>query len=232
MSFRDMYNPFGLRIPSKLHPRQRFAVADTFQAPKVLLLDGYCTPAENQGATPQCAAYAAASFAENVLWRKRGFHKDIDPAPLYKYAKTIDGEPDGEGTYLECALKALLALGTFDKKTCAVKTFGSSWYGIGGASGLPEVKYAVHRYGACLAGFNITDEWFNPHNAVIRGDVHREFQGGHAVLVCGYDEHGVLIMNSWGADYGRDGKVFISNRAFEKQFMYGAVLTHVLDGLE
>ena len=67
---------------------------------------------------------------------------------------------------------------------------------------------------------------------VIKGGPGFEMQGGHAVLVCGYDEGGFLIMNSWGKSYGKDGKVYVSNRAFERQFMYGAVLTRVFDGAE
>ena len=113
-----------------------------------------------------------------------------------------------------------------------MKTFGNDFFGLGRASGLSDVKFAVHRYGCCLAGFNITDEWFSPRKAVVSGEPGREYQGGHAVQVCGYDPWGVLVMNSWGKGYGRDGKVYVSNRAFERQFMYGAVLTKVMDGLE
>lgn len=231
MNFRNMYNPNGLKIPTRLPSRSLLAADPSRVPPDELLLDGYCTPAEDQGATPRCAAYAASNFAESVLWRKTGRPTEVDPGPLYEYAKTIDGDPDGDGTYLECALKALVHFNRFPK-TCSVKTFGNDFFGFGRASGLSDVKFAVHRYGCCLAGFNITDEWFSPRKAVVSGEPGREYQGGHAVLVCGYDPWGVLVMNSWGKGYGRDGKVYVSNRAFERQFMYGAVLTKVMDGLE
>jgi hypothetical protein len=232
-SFRSRFNPCGLKIPPR-NPctrKRTLLCAKGFTAPPELLLDGYCTPAEDQGATPRCAAFAASNFAESVLWRVNGRPVSVDPAPLYAHAKTLDGDPDGEGTYLECALEALKAKGWFPRN-CQVRTFGNSFFGYGEASGLDEVKFAVHRYGCCVAGFNITDEWFSPKRAVVAGGPGHECQGGHAVLICGYDAGGVLVMNSWGAGYGRDGKVYVANRAFERQFMYGAVLTKVMDGLD
>lgn len=231
MNFRSMYNPDGLKVPVRLPAKTALRASARFEAPRELILDGYCTPVEDQGSKPWCAAYAATSFAENVLWRVNGWHKDVDPAPVYRNAKAIDGDPDGDGTYLECALKGLQAAGVFPE-TCRVRTFGSSWFGLGASDGVEETRYAVHRYGCCVAGFSITDEWFSPRGAVVRGGPGHSAEGGHAVLVCGYDQDGFLVMNSWGRSYGRDGKVFVSNRAFERQFMYGAVLTRVLDGIE
>ncbi len=224
--FAKMYNPRGLRIPER--PPKAKAVmkaAPSFRGPKELILTGYCTPAENQGSLPYCAAYAASSFAENVRWRRDGYHRDVDPVPLYRYAKTIDGDPDGDGTYLECALEALLAKGVFDRSVCSVKVVrGPLW---GACSGLDDLKYVVHRYGSCIAGFEIDSSWYSPRNGVVRGGGTTE--GGHAVTVAGYDGGGVLVLNSWGADYGRDGFVYVPNDVFGRQFLYAAVLTHCLD---
>lgn len=231
MSFREHFNPAGLKVPDAPAPtRSRLLASWGFRPPRELLLDGYCTPAEDQGSKPWCAAYAATSFGESVMWRKTGRPDQIDPGPVYAHAKSIDGDPDGDGTYLECALEGLKTV-TRALDGCDVRSFGNSRFGLGLGDGLLEVKFAVHRYGCCLAGFDITDEWFSPKDAVIRGTA-GEKAGGHAVLVCGYDENGVLIMNSWGRAYGRDGKVYVSNSAFERQFMYGATLTRAFDGLE
>lgn len=231
MNFRSMYNPDGLRVPSSAAGmRRRLKASSGFEAPPTLILDGYCTPVENQGATPQCAAYAASSFAESVRWRTTGRKEQIDPAALYARAKELDGD-NGPGTTIDHALQALIDAKVF-KKSCMIRLFGNSFFGFGQDLGLTEVKYAVHRYGCCVAGFSITTEWYDPKNAVVQGGPDFTCEGGHAVLVCGYDPTGVLVMNSWGPSYGRDGKVFISNRAFAKQFMYGAVLTKSLDGLE
>ena len=223
--YEKMFVPGALTVPEKLPKKNNFCAASTFQGPKELLLDGYCTPTENQGALPYCAAFAASSFAESVLWRKRGYHKDIDPVPLYKYAKTVDGDPDGDGTTLNAALSALTGKGYFDGKVCKVKTFGGRRYGNAGA--LNDLKYSIFKYGVCEIGLDITTQWYCPKGGVIQkgGDS----LGGHAILACGWDEGGILILNSWGANWGKGGFAYIPNSLFEEQFMYGATLTHVLD---
>lgn len=227
--YKARFNPNGLKIPKELKRSRLFSAARNFQAPKELILTGYCVPADDQGAKPWCAAYAAANYAENLLWRKRGFHVELDPAPLYQYAKTVDGNPSEDGTYLECTLQALLKYGHFDSTICKIKTVGGSVFGNGSA--LNDVKYAIHRYGVVMAGFNITDEWYNPAKGVVRGGGGYAEQGGHAVLIVGYDEDGVIIQNSWSGNYAHDGFVYLTNRAFGEQFMYAAFLTRALDGL-
>lgn len=227
--FEKMYNPLGLKVPERLAKADRLKFGARIECPPELLLDGYCTAVEDQGSKPYCAAYSASNFAESVLWRKKGYPVAIDPDPLYLHAKTIDGDPTGDGTYLECTLEALLAKGYFDKGLCRVKTFGGSRFFSG--DGLASVKNAIHRYGCCIAGFQITGEWFDPKGGVIRGNV-KSPEGGHAVTLVGYDRDGVLILNSWGESYAHKGFVYITNKAFNEQFMYGAVLTHCLDGME
>lgn len=227
--YKSRFVPGALKVPSEIKKSNLFCAAKNFQAPKELILTGYCVPVDDQGSRPWCAAYSAANYAENLLWRKRGYHQEIDPAPLYSYAKSIDGDPNGDGTYLECTLKALLKYGHFDSGICKVKTIGGSCFGNAGA--LQDVKYAIHRYGVVMAGFNITDEWYSPKKSVVRGDDGHVSQGGHAVLIVGYDEDGVIIQNSWGVDYAHGGFVYLTNRAFEKQFIYAAFLTRALDGM-
>lgn len=227
--FEKMYNPTGLRIPTFLAKKSVMKFGSRIECPDELLLDGYCTPVEDQGSRPYCAAYSASSFAESVLWRKNGYRTEIDPVPLYAHAKTIDGDPSGDGTYLECALDALLEKKYFNRGLCKVNTFGGPVLGFG--SGLPSVKNAIHRYGCCIAGFNISGEWFSPAKGVVTGR-DRSSVGGHAVTLVGYDRDGVLVLNSWGAGYAHNGFVYLTNNAFERQFMYGAVLTHCMDGME
>lgn len=216
--FEKMFESDALLVPAR-KPRATLKAAPEFRGPKELILSGYCTPVENQGAKPWCAAYAATSFAENLRWRIDGYHRDIDPAPVYAYAKSVDGAPDVDGTYLECALRGIMAGGHLPD-TCGVRTFSS----------LRDLKYAIHRYGVCVAGFNVTSDWFEARNGVILGS--GEKRGGHAVTVCGYDEGGVVILNSWGRDWGRGGFAYLPNRAFDDQFIYGAALSGVFASLE
>ena len=71
--FADMFVAGALKVPEKIYKKDTFKASRLFSAPRNLNLEGYCTPVENQGNLPYCAAYSASSFAENILWRKRGF---------------------------------------------------------------------------------------------------------------------------------------------------------------
>ena len=188
----------------------------------------YCTAIEDQGSKPWCAAYTAAAFAENVLWRRDGLIKEIEPEWIYAYAKKHDGDPSGDGTTLDCVLDALLDKGTFDKSRCKVRMVGRGLF----SADEQDVKATIHRFGCFLGGFNITEEWYDlPRQGVenVKGKKCEKL-GGHAVLVCGYNPAGVWIENSWGTGWGARGFGFIEWTAFRKQFMYGTVLTNCLDG--
>jgi C1A family cysteine protease len=226
--FADMFVAGALKVPDRITKRETFRAAKSFSAPKSLNLEGYCTPVENQGNLPYCAAYSASSFAENILWRRNHYHKDIDPVPLYKYAKTIDGDPTGAGTFLECTMEALLKYGYFDEKICKIQQFGGL-ISFDNNNMLNDIKYAIHRYGVCMAGFNITTEWYKPKDNIIRANGRYFGEGGHAVIICGYDQDRIRIMNSWGTDYAENGFVWITNEAAMKQFIYATTMTHVLD---
>lgn len=226
--FARMFVNGGLRIPEKILKKETFAAANNFTAPSKLDLRGYCTPVENQGNLPYCAAYSASSFAENILWRKRHYHEEIDPLPIYKYAKTIDGDPKGAGTFLECAMEGLFKYDYFDPKICKIKMFGGNPFN--NANGIRDMKFAIHQYGVAMAGFNITSEWYSPNSDnTVTGRKDASGQGGHAVIVCGYDENRFLIMNSWGKGYAEDGFVWVTYKAFEEQFIYASIMTHCLD---
>ena len=224
--FENMFVPGGLKVPEKILKKETFKASKVFSAPDELILKGYNTPVENQGNLPYCAAYAASSFAENILWRTRHYHQEIDPVPLYKYAKTIDGDPKGAGTYLECTMEALLAKGYFDKDVCQIKQAGGELFGS--STGIQDAKFAIHRYGICMAGFNITTEWYAPKSNFIRGGKYGS-EGGHAVCIVGWDKDGFIILNSWGKSYADKGFVKISYKAFNEQFIYLTTMTHVLD---
>lgn len=226
--FAKMFIAGGLKVPDRIPKKETFKAFNSFSVPKELICKSYNTPVENQGNLPYCAAYAASSFAENILWRKRHYPVEIDPVPLYKYAKTIDGDPNGGGTFLECTMEALLVKDYFDKDLCKIKQIGgASIFGNSGA--IRDVQFAIHRYGICMAGFDITDEWFNPKGNWIRDDKVYRSAGGHAVCIVGWNEKGFLILNSWGKQYAEDGYVWITYDAFLRRFIYATTMTHVLD---
>lgn len=217
-------HPVGfLKVP-KILRSQMVRATVKYQAPDQIDFRPFCTPVEDQGDKPWCAAYACANWAESVLWQKTGEIRQIDPTWIYKGAKAIDGDPYGDGTTLNAVLDVIRGKmkKEFPSDVCRVKFVDKD---------PDEVKYAVHRYGRILGGFDITDEWYaqNPKTA-IRGDSRRSI-GGHAVLICGYNKDGVFIQNSWGSDWGMGGFGLVTWKAFDDQYMYGTVLTRCLDNL-
>ena len=199
-----------------------------FVAPLEVDLRGYETRTENQGQLPYCAAYTAAGFTENIKWRVNGYPKDIDPVPLYKFAKTIDGDPNGDGTTLDAVCEALRHYGYFDADKCRTRLI---WGDEGNAR--DNIRFALHRYGVALGAFNITEEWYDKnkvnHVVAIPNSPHI---GGHAVEICGFNQQGVIVHNSWGVEWGLKGFAIVSWSEFDSQFIYAAVLTNALDGLK
>ena len=89
---------------------------------------------------------------------------------------------------------------------------------------------AVFRYGGCIIGCNIDTSWYTPSKGVVKG--RGQSLGGHAVVAAGYDEGGIVIVNSWGETWGHGGKAYLPNDVLKKQLIYGSVITRCFDGME
>ena len=229
--FERMYNPCGLRIPEKLSDRKVLKFGKAMSHPKELFLDAYCGRIEDQGQKPYCAAYSASSWLEGVLWRVTGCKEEINPDPIYAGAKRLDGDPTGDGTTLDAVLQAILNYGYIKAENAKVKTFGGSFFGLDQNAAIESVKMAIHRYGGCIIGCDIDTSWYTP---TAKGSLKGGGQslGGHAICAAGYDEGGIVIVNSWGPTWGHEGKVYIPNDVLKKQLVYGAVITNCLNGME
>jgi hypothetical protein len=220
--FRRSHFAGGLLV-SPSRPERPTLKLGRLDLPRAVDNRAYCTAIEDQGRTPWCAAYTAAAFAENVTWRRDGFITQVEPEPIYAWAKQHDGAKDEDGTTLDMACEALRSLGVFDKSICRTRMIRT----------IDDLKAAIHRFGCALGGFAITDEWYELYASGLEnvtGARHNASRGGHAVLVVGYNPAGIWIENSWGSLWGAQGFAFVEWGAVKRQFIYGAVLTHCLDG--
>jgi hypothetical protein len=135
---------------------------------------------------------------------------------IYEKAKEIDPF-DHDGTLLKFGIQAAKDLGYVD---------GEAFY-IGRS--IHSIKFAILEFGVCLGAFNITNEW----NLLRRKDGrisefdNPRFMGGHAVLICGYDEEGLYIQNSWGQGWGIYGFGLLPWKLVERQFLKGAVIKDI-----
>lgn len=196
---------------------------DGYYYPNTLDMRDLVLKTENQGKTNMCAAYTATSWLEALLWRRTGKPVDYDPVELYKKAKTMDGMPNDEGTTLNAVMYAMIDLGWLEgcKRSDAVFFYDSN-----------QLKRAIHRYGTCLLGFNISSKWYDHNGKLVLSETGGRTEGGHAVICVGYNEVGVLIQNSWGLDWGKYGFACISWEVFNKQFMIGSYFKNCLNNVE
>lgn len=206
----------GLKIPTNVDELPKLSAAAGFIAPVVVDSRGYCTITEDQGTTSMCAAYATTSFAENIMWRQTHKPPMYDPVMVYNKAKELDGDTSA-GTTLDHAAEAFLSVykDVFDKECKPLLIRGRS-------GDLTDLVYAIHKYGCAVGGFNITDAWYGAKNTWIPSG--GTAAGGHAVLVCGYNENGLIIQNSWGRDWGEKGFAVLRWADAYSQFIYGCVL--------
>ena len=228
IEFANLHQVGFCKVPDNIEEIPSLkASSDKFIAPATVDLRDYCTRTEDQGSKPWCAAYTAAQWCENIKWRLNDYPEDIDPTWIYEYAKSIDGDPYGDGTTLVALLKALLNKKLFDSNICKIKIINR------GSTSKNNVKFAVHKFGCILGAFNITEEWYNARNGntSVKSQQVYNSVGGHAVLICGYNRDGVIIQNSWGVNWGAYGFGLITWNAFERQFLYAAVLSNALNGL-
>jgi len=185
-----------------------------FVSPRKLDFRDMCISTSNQLQTPHCAGYSTAGHIEVLNWKVKHYPEQEDGDAIYKEAKTFDGY-DGPGTFLKDAVQAAINLNL-------VKGVGKYI-----AAGRKDVKFAIHQYTTCVAGFNITNEWneVEKKTGYIRdlGD-QAVTRGGHAVLICGYDEHGIYIQNSWGEEWGIFGFAILRWEQFDRQFRNGMVI--------
>lgn len=203
-------NVDGIVNPLKIDNRQMASVTD------------------QQGSKPHCAGYSIANMAEAISWKRTGRLVNLDADQIYAHAKMIDGDENGEGTYLECAIKAAAKLGGIANAENLKIGF---LYSDGTDKTVEQLKYLVHKYDFVHAGFNITTGWYSCGRAdpVIK---HTGINlGGHAVLVVGYDQQGAYIQNSWGTEWGSKGFGILPWDCFKKEAMYFCYLQNEYDGL-
>ena len=184
---------------------------EQFVAPKKVDFRDMCIETSNQGQFPHCAGYATAGYIEVQNWKRLHYPKQVDGDVIYFEAKKIDGD-NSAGTTLQSAVKSALNLNLIT---------GKAEYIEGGRENL---KFAIHEFGVCIAGFNITQDWNNVgSDGKIPCKDHRKI-GGHAVLICGFDSEGIYIQNSWSSTWGLYGFCLLSWSQFDDQFMQGMII--------
>ena len=208
------------------------SLLDINRIPQHVDLRNFCSPIENQGQTSSCTAHAisgALEFLEDKF--KEPHFARVSRLFVYYNERAYEGEQgkDGGG-YIRDGIKsvgqygaALEAIWPFDPARIDDKPSPEAYQDA--ASRKFTHYYRINSFHSqlkCLAeGFPFTVgltlyESFMSNEVAATGMVpmphpDEKLEGGHAVLVVGYDrvnKH-VIIRNSWGTDWGDSGYFYL-----------------------
>jgi len=160
----------------------------------------------DQGETNHCVGFTMANFGINCPINTK--YTNDDGSDFYYMCKIIDKEPLKEdGSYIRSAAKVLKNLGKID-----IYAF---------ASNIEDIKYWIINKSPILAGTMWTEGMMTPdanNFLTISGEV----VGGHAYLLNEWTSNDYIgIQNSWGENWGKNGKAYISAADFQKLFLSG-----------
>lgn len=215
----DKYKDFDKIIATKYQQKDasgKIVDIDGIVSPLKIDNRQLCSVTDSQGNTPHCGGYSICNIAEAMIWKKTGKLINLNADQVYAKAKQLDGQSNVEGTYLEYAIKAAIELGGFGDKTANLKI--GFIYNNNDIE--KQIKRLIHKYDFLHAGFAIDDGWYNATNDNFIIQKGRQQLGGHAVLLCGYDQTGVYIQNSWSKRWGSNGFAILPWNLVKQELIY------------
>ena len=201
---------------------------------------------KNQGATNSCVAHACSSIVEYHNKKQEGDDTVFSTEFIYGYRPF--GYYVGEGMHIRDALQTLKKCGdvpldlmrgnneyesamanvnaNFDSiKDEAYPHRISSYMKLKGET---DIKTALVKYGYVI----VSMPWHI--DASLKNGVYyhksAKRRGYHAVVIYGWDERGWLVQNSWGKNWGQDGR-FVVPFDFKWQEAW-SVTDNVVDGVD
>lgn len=188
----------------------------------------------HQRKTPSCGAHAGV-YVKNIQECR-----NHSPAYLWKRIKQIDGIPPENGTSMEFIFKALqkygvcelslldndtmLNLDTYtDSSTITPKMDLNALQSRIGAYGydwkptFESIKQAIYEHGVVLIRVEISADFWTPSwNGKDILPLHTKFkgQGGHFMVLNGYDEKYIYGLNEWSEAWGDKGTFY-----FDESYM-------------
>ena len=152
----------------------------------------------DQHASPMCVAFSTSALKgwQDHRDQMRFFDFDED-----RFFRQIGGTSNG--AYPRVALASLLATG-YPLEGAA----DQAHHRIAAYFAVPvtadAIRSAILDLGPVLISTPWFRSWFHPHRngQLPMPDV---FVGGHALIAYGWDQRGIRLRNSWGADWGAEG---------------------------
>lgn len=181
-------------------------------------------PVKNQRSVSSCVAHACSS----ILEYHTNPHKQLSTNFIYGIQKELFNR-EGKGMILRDACKIIANYGSPEVHLCPGNTEVPKCYELASdamfndvtianawqyrilkyfkCSNVDDIKYAVYNYGPVLIAYKWYDEYI-VKNGILTGE-QETYSGGHALMVYGWNETGLLIQNSWGTSWGSHGRCII-----------------------
>lgn len=192
-------------IPSEIDGNENiFIEPKNIGLPKTYSYKQYLPEVINQGSDPICVP---CSLSTNINWNINlidGKPNDngVSLFDIFDSRTTI-----GDGMTFKDAFSYLIENGVkTDKGIFKIKDYAF-------VPSIIAIKFAVVANGPCVGVLPVynsdsADEFWN--------DRYGNFEGYHAVSIVGYDDNGLIIRNSWGEKYGKNGYTLIKNKDLHK----------------
>lgn len=221
----DWWKRWGF-IPSPPDARD-YTVSQVSRAidlPPSIRLDNTMVEVLDQGQCGACLGKALGSILS------AGHAQRLSSLYIYTRAKQEDGIPHEEGTYPRVGLKIVSSEGacpdemlpysklsqclTFPRITPFMKN--AAWHfriqSYARLWGLRDIKRALANNQLVLGGMMVTDSFNDWDGKGIIPPAEPPIYGGHAIVICGYDDNIKALrgLNSWSKGWGDEGFFWIS----------------------
>ena len=177
------------------------------------------TSVKNQKNCGSCYAFAAVGCYESYRKVKNGVTIDGSEQDFMMKAPKINVGNGCRGGRTAVVLDVFKKLGITTEAKCPYLAYEkecansgtelkiNSWATV---KDLASVKSALQKYGALLCAFCVYSDFMNYGSGVYRYTT-GSFQGGHAVLLVGFDDakQAFKVKNSWGTGWGENGYFWI-----------------------
>lgn len=200
--------PYGLgAVPSPPDARD-FPITALYAAtateiptafPAAYIVPGLLPAVLDQGSTPQCVAFSSSASRAYQDRLDQGVFFDFDEG---KFFGRIGGTE--QGAYPRAAMDEMRTTGY-----PVVVTGDAGQHRIAAYYAVPTeidaMKAALVSFGPLVYSTGWYWSWFSTTSTgLLRAPT--TLAGGHAILVIGWEPRGFLLQNSWGTDFGIEGR--------------------------
>lgn len=200
-----------------------YLVSEEAALPIKLDYEGLMGPVLNQGSFPMCAAFSGAGIKMYQELKDLGWMPLFSPMFIYWQKSNA-----GNGMYSRdvvdiltkkgCCREEYLPMSTIAKEGIIPQNafedalmFATKSYAR--VQGVVELKKTLYEFGPCYISVPLYESFSRvAKDGVVPMPVEGEtVRGGHAMIVCGYDDNEKLVKvkNSWGASWGDSGYCYL-----------------------